>query len=94
MMNVKMHACSTKGWCQAMKLALDGDSNSKRAGIQMAHMFGMNGTPSKSHLVYRPQARDAQAIVLNVCPWCRAELEPICNPPTKKRAKKVKANVG
>ncbi len=87
--------CSTKGWCPAMKEALDGDMASKRAGFQMAHMFKTTGDRSlsiRAYIVYRPQVRKSRAIILNVCPWCRVELDPICNPSTKKRAKKAKTN--
>jgi len=86
--------CSVKGWCIAMGMALDGDRDSSRAGFQMAFTFNLNGKDSRRMLVYRSRARDSKAIVLNVCPWCRAELEPICNPPTKKRTKKVKTSAG
>lgn len=84
--------CSAKGWCPGMKMALDGDMNTKRAGFQMAHLFGLNGGPSRSMLVYRTQDKKVPPIFLNVCPWCRAELEPVCNPPTKKRVKKAKVD--
>jgi hypothetical protein len=78
-----------------MKEALDGDIASKRAGFQMAHIFKATGGSHlsvRSYIVYRPQLRKSRAILLNACPWCMVKLEPICNPPTKKRAKKVKTD--
>ena len=86
--------CSRKGWCQAMKLVLDGDRESKRAGFQMAFIFKTSGDGVRSVLVYRPMARGSQAIALNVCPWCRVELATVLESPIKPRARKKKdANV-
>lgn len=80
-------ACSRTTWCQGMQMALDGDEG-KPAGFTMAHMFSLSGGPTKSRLVYKPQKKGSPNILLNVCPWCRVELEGLHDPkPTKKRVK-------
>lgn len=81
------HPCSVKGWCPAMKLVLDSDMN-QPSGFTMAHMFSLSGGPTRSILVYKSRKKNSPNLALTVCPWCKSELAPICNPPKKVRAKK------
>lgn len=68
-------ACSLKGWCPGMSLALEGvPENAEAKGLSATR--GWLGEEPKARLLgvtYHRQARD-QGIVLNFCPWCRADL--------------------
>jgi len=69
--------CSKLGWCEAMGQALRRTApNSEAKGLSIVYGWpakATTGSATRLGVVYRERAR-APGMMLNVCPWCAAEI--------------------
>jgi len=84
-------ACSAKGLCGAMELALKGTHQPDRTGLVQS-IF----PPNRVGIRYKGKKRgEYRVLIFNMCPWCGAKMA-FCQPregqeagvpiPTRKRA--------
>ena len=66
-------ACSKKGWCPGMTMALEGTPPNQK-GISAILVFDFTKRVGTfMGVAYKRTAKD-NPILFNVCPWCRAEI--------------------
>lgn len=90
--------CSNDCVCPGMKMAMDGDEDSKTGGFSMTHIFSLTGENTHSRISYKPRRKGVPLIILTCCPFCKVnydDLEKKAQDARKlKQTKKVKAARG
>jgi hypothetical protein len=61
-------------WCTAMSLLLHDDANARRAGLAVVVVTNLETGSSRTIGVAAKKTSRDRGVMLNCCPWCRADL--------------------